>query len=256
MAFIFLALLGAALMLVLGGTIYIRLNHHYPAGIQILTGLSGGFLLSLIFFGIIPEAGEMLKEAIPSQASWALPLAVAAGSLIIIIFEKIVPVEHHHDVEARGVVQHTPSSLFYVVLVAFGIHSLFESLSVLIAGHANMQVGLILALVIAIHNIPIGFVIMVQLEHAGATEKHIIKGLWALALGETAAAIVIFLALSAIINTTLQGILLGATGGVMIYLLFDELLPQIYKDVDQHETNYAIIIGAILMFAFLNVVGG
>lgn len=37
----------------------------------------------------------------------------------------------------------------------------------------------------------------------------------------------------------------------MIYLLFDELLPQIYKDVDQHETaNYAIIIGAILMFAF------
>jgi len=42
----------------------------------------------------------------------------------------------------------------------------------------------------------------------------------------------------------------------MIYLLFDELLPQIYKDVDQHETNYAIIIGAILMFAFLNVVGG
>lgn len=30
-------------MLVLGGTIYIRLHHHYPAGIQILTGLSGDF---------------------------------------------------------------------------------------------------------------------------------------------------------------------------------------------------------------------
>ena len=40
-----------------------------------------------------------------------------------------------------------------VVLVAIGIHSLFESLSVLIAGHANMQVGLILALVIAINRI-------------------------------------------------------------------------------------------------------
>jgi len=74
MAFIFLALLGAALMLVLGGTIYIRLNHHYPAGIQILTGLSGGFLLSLIFFGIIPEAGEeMLREAIPPRRPGPCP---------------------------------------------------------------------------------------------------------------------------------------------------------------------------------------
>lgn len=256
MGFLYFVLLIAAAMTVLGGMIFIKLNHHYPASIQILTGLSGGFLLSLIFIGIIPEAREMLEQAIPAQAPWTLPLAVAMGALVIIISEKIVPVEHHHDLEARGAVQYTKPHLFYVVLVAFGIHSLFEFISVLIAGQANLSMGLMLAVVIAVHNIPIGFVIMVQLEGIGASEKRIMKGLIVLAASETILAIGIFLLLHAFINTAVQGVLLGATAGVMLYLLFDELLPQIYKDADQHQTNFSIIIGALAMLLFLNVFGG
>ncbi len=220
----FIACLAAALMMVAGGLIFLKLNEKYPQSITLLTGLSGGFLLAIIFFGIIPEAHEMLEAASPQQVMWLLPLCVAAGAALIILFEKVLPVQHHHDLvdheaehhthenlfyivlAAFGLhslfelsliilfekvlpVQHhhdlvdheaehhTHENLFYIVLAAFGLHSLFELLSVLIAGHADLTMGLLLALVIGIHNIPIGFIIMAQLQAVGCPIKRIIAGL-------------------------------------------------------------------------------
>ncbi len=173
----FIACLAAALMMVAGGLIFLKLNEKYPQSITLLTGLSGGFLLAIIFFGIIPEAHEMLEAASPQQVMWLLPLCVAAGAALIILFEKVLPVQHHHDLVDHEAEHHTHENLFYIVLAAFGLHSLFELLSVLIAGHADLTMGLLLALVIGIHNIPIGFIIMAQLQAVGCPIKRIIAGL-------------------------------------------------------------------------------
>lgn len=251
MLLIYIILLLAALMTVAGGWIYVKLNHRYPASIEVFTGLSAGFLISLIFIGIIPEAKELISASFQDRAGWILPLSVIAGTLLIVFFEKIVPVEHHHDIEAKEVVLHSKKDLFYVVLAAFGIHSLFEFLSVLIAGKSASSMGIVLAIVIGIHNIPIGFIIMAQLKAIGAGEKQILHGTFVLALCETGAAILIFLLLSQVMNQGIQGILLGATGGVMLYLLFDELFPQVYNGKHQHRTNFAVIAGVLTMLLFL-----
>ncbi|MEF9918015.1 MAG: hypothetical protein RR790_01960, partial [Eubacterium sp.] len=57
------------------------------------------------------------------------------------------------------------------------------------------------------------------------------------------------------ITEAFQGILLGMTAGIMIYLVFDELLPKIYHDEEQHHVNYAIVIGILMMLILLNLTG-
>ncbi|MGL6293178.1 ZIP family metal transporter [Eubacterium aggregans] len=164
--------------------------------------------------------------------------------------------QHHHDLSPQEAVYHTRDRLFYITLIAFGLHSLFELISVLIAGDSDMTVGMLLALVIAIHNIPIGFIIVAQLDALGIAPRKTKKGMVALVVAQSALAILCYWLLSFIITAAIQGILLAVTAGVMLYLLFDELLPGIYREEDQHHINYAILAGALVMLLFLNLVGG
>lgn len=251
-----ICIVAASLMTLVGGMIFITINEKHPSTIALLTALSAGFLLSIIFVGIIPEASEMMEASLPSHQGWLLPLSVAGGAFLIVFFEKLLPVQHHHDLSPQEAVCHTRDRLFYITLIAFGLHSLFELISVLIAGASDMTVGILLALVIAIHNIPIGFIIVAQLDALGIAPRKTKKGMVALVVGQSALAILCYWLLSFIITEAIQGILLAVTAGVMLYLLFDELLPGIYREEDQHHINYAILAGALVMLLFLNLVGG
>ena len=50
----------ASLMTLLGVWLYEGLNYRFPKWVDLLQGLSAGMLLAVIFFGIIPEATEIL----------------------------------------------------------------------------------------------------------------------------------------------------------------------------------------------------
>ena len=74
-------------------------------------------------------------------------------------------------------------------------------------------------------------------------------------MAEALLAIVCYLILMPFITTAFQGVLLAMTGGIMLYLVFDELLPKIYQDEEQHHVNYMIILGVLLMYVFLQLAG-
>lgn len=76
-------------MMLVGGYIFVTLNKKYPKSIGLLLGLSGGFLLGIIFFGIIPEAHEILEEAFDTPL-WVMAAALTGGALFIILFEKMI----------------------------------------------------------------------------------------------------------------------------------------------------------------------
>ena len=110
-------------------------------------------------------------------------------------------------------------------------------------------------IVIGLHNIPIGFVIIAQLETLECSQKKCLLLIGGLAVAEVLLAIVCYLILMPFITTAFQGVLLAMTGGIMLYLVFDELLPKIYQDEEQHHVNYKIILGVLLMYVFLQLAG-
>ncbi|MEG0379211.1 MAG: ZIP family metal transporter [Eubacterium sp.] len=252
---IYFGILIAAAMMLAGGWVFIALNKKYPKSIGLLLGLSGGFLLGIIFFGIIPEAAEMLEVVFEDKSIWMLSASLAGGALFLILFEKMIPVQHHHDLSEHEVEHHDHNRLIYIILAAFGFHSLFELVSILVAGNADPVLAWFLIVVIGMHNIPIGFVIIAQLEALDCSMKKSLLLIGGLAVLETGVAVICYLLLMPFITDAFQGILLGMTAGIMIYLVFDELLPTIYKDEEQHHVNYAIIIGVLAMLLSLNFMG-
>ncbi len=252
---LYFGILAASMMMLLGGSLFVGLNRRYPKSISILLGISAGFLLGIIFFGVMPEAAEILETTFNDSHWLFVTASLAGGAVFIILFEKLLPVQHHHDLQPHEAVTHSRKELIWIVLLAFGFHSLFELLSILVTGTAEPVLAWSMVLVIGLHNLPIGFVIISQLEAFGCPTKRCFAYMALLAAGEVILAVVCYLLLLPFITEALQGILLGMTGGIMLYLVFDELLPKIYQEEEQHHVNYAVMAGAVLMFLFLHLAG-
>lgn len=255
MMILYAGVLAATFMMLVGGIIFVALNRRYPKSVSILLGISAGFLLGIIFFGVIPESAEILEDVYAGAHWLAASISMVAGALFIILFEKMIPVQHHHDLDSHEAEHHTHKNMIWILLTAFGFHSLFELLSILVTGNADPVLAWSMVVVIGLHNIPIGFVILPQLESFGCSVRKSFLLLFALAVAETLLAVLCYLLLLSFITEALQGILLGMTGGIMLYLVFDELLPKIYQEEEQHHVNYAIILGAVLMFLFIHLMG-
>lgn len=246
-----------ALLMLVGSIIYIALKKKFPASIDVLLGISAGMLLCIIFMGIIPEGLEFVHEAFDHGVyPFVFGASVCAGAILVIAFEKLLPVEHHHDVEEASL-DHAfhHRHLVPVILVSFGLHSLFELLSILVLGSTGSHLVWAMMVVIALHNIPIGFILLAQLEGMGISQKKSFRYLILLAIGEALVAIICYLLLASFITDALQGVLLAMTSGIMLYLVFDELLPEIYAKENQHRVNYAVIAGVLVMLLFIATAG-
>lgn len=236
------------------GTFLFRfLNLRYPKSVGLLQGLSAGMLLAVVFFGIIPEGTKILEGAFNSSYILIFVISMTIGALLLPSFEKVLPVQHHHEFEDSH--HHKPKSVAYIVLGAFGIHSMFELLAILVTGSSDPILGWSLILIIGLHNIPIGFIINSQLKALGVSFKRVILMVFSLIVLQCLIAIMLYLLLLPFITDGLTGILLGITSGVMLYLTFDELLPQIYKDAKQHAVNACVIAGILGMYLLIALGG-
>lgn len=229
------------------------LNLRYPKSVGLLQGLSAGMLLAVVFFGIIPEGTEILELANSTSNISVFVIAMILGALLLPSFEKILPVQHHHEFEDSH--HHKPKSVAYIVLGAFGIHSMFELLAILVTGNSDPILGWSLILIIGLHNIPIGFIINAQLKTLGVPFKRVFFMVLGLIIIQCLIAIAIYFMLLPFISDYITGILLGITAGVMLYLTFDELLPQIYKDENQHAVNACVIAGILSMYVLIALGG-
>ncbi len=252
---LYFGIFAATLMMLIGSWIFMALNKRFPKGIDLLLAASAGLLLGMIFFGIFPEAWEMFEASFDEHHVPAFIAAVAFGVLLIVGFEKLIPVHHHHEIDESMIHSHDHKRMTLVVLMAFGFHSVFELLSILVTGAAEPMLAWGLVLVIGLHNIPIGFVISAQMELYGISRKQSVGMLTGLAVFETLLTVMIFMLLRPWVTLQLQSILLAMTSGVMLYLVFDELLPKVYREEDQHSVNYTVIFGILVMLAFLKIAG-
>lgn len=250
----YLGIFIASLITLLGAMLFGLLNRRYPKSVDFLQGLSAGMLLSVVFFGIIPESTQYLEQTFNGLYIWIFLISLGAGALVLPSFEKLLPVQHHHEFEDLN--HHEKSrGLAFVLLAAFGIHSVFELVAILVTGSTNPVLGWSLILIIGLHNIPIGFIIYAQLKSFDYSARKIFMMILGLIIIQCVIAGLIYLILLSFIGGKFMGVLLGITAGVMLYLNFDELLPQIYKDENQHSVNASIIIGIMLMYLVISLGG-
>ena len=232
---------------------FIRNKEISPRLSKIFTGFAAGVMFSASFFSLIKPA---LESEVTYMPSWVVvAISIALGALFLWGIDKLVPHFHSAEKQEEGLPTRTMSKTSKMFL-AVTIHNVPEGLSVGIAfGVALSQGGspallmgaLLLAIGIGIQNIPEGAVVSLPIKgETGSSSKAFIFGMLSGIVEPIAAVIGLFLAMQ------IQGIMpwaLAFAAGCMIYVVAEEMIPEMTSEGHDHFGVWSFIIGFIIMLA-------
>ena len=232
---------------------FIRKKEISPRLNKIFTGFAAGVMFSASFFSLIKPALESEVNYMPTWAVVVISIILGAGFLWLI--DKIVPHFHVKENEEEGLPSKRLSKTSKMFL-AVTIHNVPEGLSVGIGfgvalaqtdNHALLLGALLLAVGIGIQNIPEGAIVSLPIKgETGSSSKAFWFGVLSGAVEPIAAVIGLFLAMQ------IQGIMpwaLAFAAGCMIYVVAEEMIPEMTNGGHDHFGVWSFIIGFVLMLA-------
>lgn len=232
---------------------FIRKKEISPKLNKIFTGFAAGVMFSASFFSLIKPALETEVSYMPVMAVVAISIILGAGFLWLI--DKVVPHFHVGENKEEGLPAQGMKKTSKMFL-AVTIHNIPEGLTVGIAfGVALAQGGnqsallstLLLAVGIGIQNIPEGAAVSLPIKgETGSTFKAFIFGMLSGIVEPIAAVFGLFLAMQ------IQGIMpwaLAFAAGCMIYVVVEEMIPEMSGDDHDHFGVWSFIVGFVVMMA-------
>jgi ZIP family zinc transporter len=218
-----------------------------------MLGFAAGVMIAASFFSLLAPAIEMADTArenggLPSWAAAAIGFIL--GGVFLRMADLFLP---HHHVGARedeGVKTSWGRSILLVLAIT--LHNIPEGLAVgvgfgasaLLPG-ASLAGAVSLALGIGLQNFPEGAAVSIPLRREGMSR---LKSFW---IGQ-ASGIVEPIAgvLGAALILSMQPILpyaLSFAAGAMIFVVAEELIPEAYKEGNDHIATSGIMLGFALM---------
>ena len=232
---------------------FIRKKEISPKLGKIFTGFAAGVMFSASFFSLIKPALESEVSYMPSWLVVVISVVLGAGFLWGI--DKLTPHFHAQENKEEGLPVKRMSKTSKMFL-AVTIHNVPEGLSVGIAfgvalsqqNNASLLVGaLLLAIGIGIQNIPEGAVVSLPIKgETGSSGKAFLFGMLSGAVEPVAAIFGLFLAMQ------IQGIMpwaLAFAAGCMIYVVAEEMIPEMTSEGHDHFGVWSFIIGFVIMMA-------
>lgn len=232
---------------------FIRKKEISPKLGKIFTGFAAGVMFSASFFSLIKPALESEVSYMPSWLVVVISVVLGAGFLWGI--DKLTPHFHVQENKEEGLSAKRMSKTSKMFL-AVTIHNIPEGLSVGITfgvalsqqNNASLLVGaLLLAIGIGIQNIPEGAVVSLPIKsETGSSSKAFLFGMLSGAVEPIAAVLGLFLAMQ------IQGIMpwaLAFAAGCMIYVVAEEMIPEMTSEGHDHFGVWSFIIGFVIMMA-------
>ena len=232
----------------------IRKEELYKSLNRVFVGFAAGIMLSASFFGLIRPA---IESEVTYMPTWAIVgISIVLGSLFLWGIDKLVPHFHIHENKDEGLPSRGLSKTSKMFL-AVTIHNIPEGLAVGIAfGVALSNVGsfallmsaLFLAVGTGIQNIPEGAAVAlpVKSETGGSSFRAFLFGMFSGAVEPIAAVVGLFLAMQ------IQAIMpwaLAFAAGCMIYVVGEEMIPEMKGEGHDHLGVWSFIVGFVIMMA-------
>lgn len=225
----------AGLATALGGLLVICVKRIGGKALGLGLGFSGGVMIVIAFQSLFFKALELGTYT-------TAVMSFMAGALLILLLDVFIP--HQYLFRERGFKSKERFRLLkmgFLISLGIALHNFPEGAVVGVGYSVLPAFGIMLALAIAIHNIPEGIAVAVPLRAAGMKKSRVFLITLLSGLTEPAGAVIAILFLAA-----MPGILpaaLGFTGGVMVYLTMDELIPIAKKYGHSHAVSIGIILG-------------
>lgn len=222
----------AGLVTVIGGLLIGGVRRGSSTLLRLLVAVGAGFLLSVAFLRMLPEALALEPRA-------TLPLVVA-GYFLTHLFEHALVPHFHFGEETHADLVHARSSL--AAVVGLGLHSFFDGVSIAAGYQVAPLLGSLVFVGIALHKLPEGFTIASIVLAAGGRRSQAIGA--AAAVGGACALGAALLAG----RPEWVGPGLALATGVTIYVAATDLVPEVNKEVG-HHLAFTVLGGVALYLA-------
>lgn len=233
--------LGASLVFFLRREIPLRLS-------KVLVGFAAGVMISASFWGLLQPA---LEEASDMGTFAFVPAAVGflAGMGFLLLLDVVTP-HMHFDMQDEGPktgLKHTTK-----LVLAVTIHNIPEGMAVgvvladwLIGGGVSQAGALALAIGIAIQNFPEGAIVSTPLLAEGMPKGRTFLCGVLTGVVEPIAGLITVLAASAVVP--IMPYLLAFAAGAMVYVVVEELIPEMSEGLHSNTGTIAFAVGFVLM---------
>ncbi|MCR4647953.1 MAG: ZIP family metal transporter [Lachnospiraceae bacterium] len=217
-----------------------------------LTGFASGVMVAASIWSLIIPAMDFSKD-MGKLAFVPSAIGFAGGILFLLILDMIIPHLHLNTDKAEGPKSRLKKTTMMVLAVT--LHNIPEGMAVgvvyagLLSGNTTITVGgaLALAIGIAIQNFPEGAIISMPLCANGDKKINaFIKGTLSGAVEPIGALLTIF---AASFFLPAMPYLLSFAAGAMIYVVIEELIPEMSSGEHSNIGTLSFSVGFILMMA-------
>lgn len=223
-----------------GGLIALRSSRQ----LGLIIALGAGVRIGAAFFDLAPESARELGTIDDAM------LFAGIGFLAFYLLERITllhvgheaghPVERHEHVGALGA-------------GGMSVHSFLDGVAVGASFHASLELGVLVATVVVLHDLSDGIATVSVLLANGASRAVALRWLLVDAAAPVLGAIVAFFLT---IEGPLLGAILGLFVGFFLYVGAAELLPEAHRKGRGDLVMGGTVVGAVFIFAITRLVGG
>lgn len=207
-----------------------------PRALCVGFAFAAGVMIAVSFLDLIPESLLLVS-----------PLVAAAcffiGFIVMFAIDQAIP--HFHpipDSDERASLKRTTATL----IAGIALHNLPEGLAIGASLGMATDIGLVVAISIALHDIPETIApVSASLALTGRRGRAFAVGFLITAV--TFVGFAIGLPLASIMSDQVVAYTLAATAGIMIYISSDELLPAAYGFKMSHTATFALMTGVLFV---------
>ncbi len=219
-------------------------------------GFSAGVMIYVSFMEMMPEAKENLTGYYGERlGTLYMLLAFFGGMGFINLIDFLIPEERNpHEMKDLTELDKKQSGLKRTgLMVAFsiGIHNFPEGIATFTSALNSMEIAIPITVAIALHNIPEGIAVSVPIYQATGNKKKAFWFSFLSGMAEPVGALIGFLILIPFWTPSINGLILAAVSGIMVFISMDELLPSAQKYGEHHLSIIGLVAGMVVMAASL-----
>ena len=217
-----------------------------------LTGFAAGVMVAASVWSLLVPA---MEEAAQLGKLAFLPAALGfwAGTLFLLLLDTVIPHLHLHASESEG--PHARLKRTTLMMLAVTLHNIPEGMAVgvvfagLMAGTTTITLAgaMALAIGIAIQNFPEGAIISLPLRAEGMPRGRAFLGGLCSGIVEPLGALLTIVAAQLVVP--LLPYLLGFAAGAMMYVVVEELIPEMSQGEHSNVGTVLFSLGFTLMMA-------
>jgi len=193
-------------------------------------GFAFSIMLGLCFFDMLPECMEMASKPL-------MFLCMLGGILLLKVLDLFIP-DHEHT-HKKDHIEH----IGVISSIALFLHNTIEGTAIYTTSSSNLKMGLLMALGVSCHNIPLG----IQTSSLVRNKKERIGLLSLLALSSIFGVLIIDI-FNITINEMITQILICISFGMLMYISLFELLCEVKDNIKKRELLYGLLCGLIIIF--------